>query len=133
MITRWVLGAALAAALALSACTPNNRNLEAAKPEAVGLSGPRLARLTDTLKADVDQGKIPGAVVLVARQGKLAYHEAIGFRDREAKAPMPKDAIFRIYSMTKPITSIAALMLIEEGKMSLGDPVSRWLPELAKR
>ena len=104
--------------------------LPAAKPEQVGLSSERLARLTSTLKADVEKGILPGAVLLVARHGKIALFEAIGVRDPGTKAPMTKDTIFRIYSMSKPITSVAAMMLVEEGRMSLADPVAKYLPQL---
>ncbi len=101
-----------------------------ARPEQVGLSLERLNRLTARLKADVDRGAIPGGVVLVARHGRVALFEAIGVRNPETKAPMTKDAIFRIYSMSKPITSVSAMMLFEEGKFSLADPVSKYIPEL---
>ena len=74
-------------------------------------------RLTDTLKRDIDKGTVPGAVVLIARRGKIACHEALGYRDREAGAAMAVDTIFRIASMTKPFTSVAAMMLAEEGKL----------------
>ena len=92
------------------------------KPEEVGLSSQRLWRLTDALKRDVDKGAAPGAVVLIARRGKVACHEAIGFRDREAGQAMTADTLFRIYSMTKPFTSVAAMMLSEEGALSIADP-----------
>jgi len=101
------------------------------KPEDVGLSSERLKRITDVLKSDVDKGLIPGAVVLVARHGKIALHEAVGLRDREAGAPMAKDTVFRIASMTKPFTSVSVMMLAEEGKLLLADPVSRYLPAFA--
>ncbi len=101
------------------------QGLPTARPEQVGLSSERLNRLTATLKADVEKGAIPGGVVLVARHGRVALFEAIGVRNPETKAPMTKDAIFRIYSMSKPITSVSAMMLFEEGKFSLADPVSR--------
>jgi CubicO group peptidase (beta-lactamase class C family) len=100
-------------------------------PEDVGLSSERLKRITDVLKGDVEKGLIPGAVVLVARHGKIALHEAVGLRDREAGAPMAKDTVFRIASMTKPFTSVSAMMLAEEGKLLLADPVSRYLPAFA--
>ena len=89
------------------------QSLPSARPEQVGLSSERLNRLTATLKADIDKGVIPGAVLLVARHGKVALFEAIGVRNPETKAPMTKDAIFRIYSMSKPITSVSAMMLFE--------------------
>ena len=103
--------------------------LPMARPEQVGLSSDRLNRLTATLKAAVDKGVIPGAV-LVARHGKVALFEAVGVRNPETKAPMTKDAIFRIYSMSKPITSVSAMMLFEEGKFSLAEPVSKYIPQL---
>ena len=78
------------------------------------------------------KGEIPGAVVLIARNGKIVMFDAFGFRDREAKAPMTTDAIFRIASMTKPIVSVAAMMLVEEGKLSLAEPVSKYIPAFAE-
>jgi CubicO group peptidase (beta-lactamase class C family) len=106
------------------------QSLPSARPEQVGLSSERLNRLTATLKADSDKGVIPGAVLLVARHGKVALFEAIGVRNPETKAPMTKDAIFRIYSMSKPITSVSAMMLFEEGKFGLAEPVSKYIPQL---
>ena len=81
--------------------------LPRAKPEAVGMSSVRLARIGAALKSDVDKGRLPGAVVAIARRGKLVYFEAAGFLDKDAGVPMPKDAIFSIASMTKPMTSVA--------------------------
>jgi len=101
----------------------------AATPEAVGLSSERLKRLGEAMRTGVDRGDVPGAVVLIARNGKTAYLEAFGFRDREATAPMKADAIFRIASMTKPIVSLAIMMLAEEGRLAIAQPVSRYLPE----
>jgi len=89
----------------------------ASQPEEVGFSSQRLLRLTEAFQAEVDKGAIPGAVVLVARKGKVAYFEAIGFQNRENGRPMRTDAIFRIASMSKPITSVAVMMLVEEGKI----------------
>lgn len=103
----------------------------AAAPEAVGLSSERLARIGEVLGQGIEKGEIPGFAALVARHGKIAYHEAFGVLDPASGEPMPKDAIFRIYSMTKPITSTAVLILVEEGRLSLADPVSKYLPELA--
>jgi CubicO group peptidase (beta-lactamase class C family) len=100
------------------------------RPEDVGLSSERLGRLKEAFRARVDQGEIPGAVVLIARRGKLALFEAFGFRDREKQARMNTDAIFRIASMTKPFTSVALMMLAEEGKIQIAYPVSQYLPEL---
>jgi CubicO group peptidase (beta-lactamase class C family) len=102
---------------------------KANKPEDVGFSPERLKRVTDAFQSEVDKGAIPGAVVLIARNGKIAYLEAFGFQNRENKEPMKTDAIFRIASMSKPITSVAVMMLVEEGKIQLLDPVSHYLPE----
>jgi CubicO group peptidase (beta-lactamase class C family) len=108
------------------------KDLPSAKPEAVGMSSERLARIKAMLAADVESKKIPGAVVLVARQGKVVMFDAVGRIDPAGSAPMRKDAIFRIYSMTKPITTLTAMMLVEEGKLLLSDPVSKYIPSYAK-
>ena len=102
-------------------------------PEAVGLSAARLKRITATITADIERGLIPGAVLLIARGGRIGYAEALGWRDREARAPMSFDAIFRIASMTKPMTSVAAMMLAEEGRLEIAAPVAQVLPEFADR
>lgn len=103
--------------------------LSTAKPEDVGLSSERLNRISATLKAHIEKGVIPGAVVLVARNGKIAYFENFGMRDLSKSLPMEKDTIFQIYSMSKPITSVAAMILHEQGRFYLGDPVSKYIPE----
>jgi CubicO group peptidase (beta-lactamase class C family) len=102
---------------------------KANQPEEVGFSTERLNRVAKAFQADVDKGLIPGAVFLIARNGKIAYLEAIGFRDRDKKIPMSTDAIFQIASMTKPFTSVAIMMLVEEGKIQLNEPISLYLPE----
>ena len=104
--------------------------LPQAKPEDVGLSSEKLKELSAFVKTSVEEKRIPGAVVLVARDGKIAYLESFGMRDELTDAPMKTDSIFRIYSMTKPIVSVAILMLMEEGKISLDDPISKYIPEL---
>ena len=106
------------------------QGLPSAAPESVGMSAQRLARIGEAFKKEIDQGKLPGAVFLVARKGKLVYSEAIGFQDKEAGKPIAKDSIFRIYSMTKPLVSVAAMMLVEDGRIQLTDPVSKYLPAL---
>lgn len=106
--------------------------LPRAAPESVGLSSQRLARITAVLRADVEQGRIPGAVVAVARKGKLAYFEAVGYRDKAANVPMSTDTIFTIASMTKPFVSVGAMMLYEEGRVLVNDPVAKYLPVLGK-
>jgi CubicO group peptidase (beta-lactamase class C family) len=105
--------------------------LPCAAPEDIGLSSIRLARLGAVLRGEIERGHLPGAVVLIARRGRLGYFESFGQRDPASGAPMTKDAIFRIYSMTKPITSVAAMMLWEEGRFLLGDPIGKYLPDLA--
>jgi CubicO group peptidase (beta-lactamase class C family) len=108
------------------------QGLPSAKPEQVGLSSERLERVVATLRADADKGRIPGAVLLVARHGKVALFEAVGMLDPASKNPMTRDAIFRIYSMSKPITSVAIMMLVEEGKIAPGDPVAKYLPQFTE-
>ena len=102
-----------------------------AAPEKLGLSTSRLARLGTVMAGEIERGRVPGAVALIARRGRLALFESYGRRDAAGGAPMTKDAIFRIYSMTKPITSVAAMMLWEEGRFLLGDPIAKYLPDLA--
>jgi CubicO group peptidase (beta-lactamase class C family) len=110
-----------------SAATGGAAGLPTAKPEDVGLSSARLARITETLKADVERGRIPGAVVVIARRGRIAYAEAVGFRDKAAGAAMSTDAIFRIASMTKPLVSVAIMMLYEDGQLFVNDPISKYI------
>jgi len=115
--------------LSLFLATPAfSADLPTAKPGGVGLSSERLERLGQALRADVEKGRIPGAVVLIARRGRVAFVEAAGFRDPVARAPMTPDAIFRIASMTKPMVTVAALSLYEEGRLFLDDPVSKYIP-----
>ncbi|MBE0615862.1 MAG: beta-lactamase family protein [Burkholderiales bacterium] len=101
-----------------------------ANTEPQGLIAARLAYINDLFEADIGKGTIPGAVASIARHGKLAYLESFGFRDREKKLPMATDSIFRIASMTKPLVSVAIMMLAEEGRVRLVNPVSTYLPEL---
>ena len=100
------------------------------KLEERGVVSKRLTRINDMFKADVSKGTIPGAVALIARHGKLAYLESFGFRDREKQLPMATDSIFRIASMTKPMVSVSIMMLAEEGRIRLVNPISTYLPEL---
>src|SRR5258708_36919358 len=102
----------------------------AGKPEDVGLSSSQLARIEAVTQKHIESGTVPGAVMLVARRGKIAWYKTLGFRDRAAQDPMRPDSIFRIYSMTKPIVSVAAMMLVEEGRMQVRDPASKYLPEI---
>src|SRR5262245_39329722 len=95
--------------------------LPTATPERVGLSSDRPGRITEYLRSDIAKGTIPGAGLPVSRHGKIAYFEAVGRLDPEADSKMGKDAIFRIYSMSKPIATVAAMMLVEQGRLALGD------------
>jgi CubicO group peptidase (beta-lactamase class C family) len=106
--------------------------LPRATPESVGMSSSRLARIGATLRADIDTGRMPGAVVAIARKGKLVYFEAFGFLDKAAGTPMTTDAIFSIASMTKPIVGVGALTLYEDGKVLINDPVANYLPQIGK-
>ena len=106
-------------------------DLAEARPAAAGLSAERLARITDMTQRYVDEGKLAGVVTLVARDGRIVHFESVGQRGANDSRPLAKDALFRIYSMTKPITAVAAMMLYEEGKFQLSDPVTKFVPELA--
>jgi len=107
--------------------------LPTAQPADVGLCPERTQRLMDVLRREVASGKLPGAVAMVARRGKIALFEAVGQQDPATGSPMQTDSIFRIYSMTKPVVSVAVMMLVERGQLLLSDPVSRWLPEYANQ
>ena len=107
------------------------QSLRPANPEEVGFSRERLNRIADTINADIAKGVIPGGTLLIARNGKLVTHQSFGWLDPTTKTQMPKDAIFRIYSMSKPITSVAAMILVEQGKLFLNDPVQKYIPAFA--
>ena len=122
-LTMIAISAALAA-LPLAAAS-----VQAAKPEELGFSADRLERIHETIERHISAGDISGAVTLVARRGRIAHFQAHGLMDLDSKKPMQKDALFRIASMSKPITGAAILMLMEEGKIRLTDPVSKFIPE----
>ena len=105
--------------------------LETVDPAEAGLSAERLERLDAGLQALVDDGRLAGVVALLARHGRIAFADVAGVQDVESGRPMARDSIFRIFSMTKPVTGVAMMMLYEEGKWRLNDPVSRYIPELA--
>jgi CubicO group peptidase (beta-lactamase class C family) len=105
-----------------------SQGLPSASPEQVGLSSERLGRIGQVFRQEIAQGKLPGVVMLVARKGRVVYSENLGFQNKDAATPMPKDAIFRLYSMSKPLVSVAAMLLAEDGKLLLTDPVSKYLP-----
>ncbi len=129
---RFVALAGVGIALCVSSSAGAADPLPRARPESVGMSTERLTRITEVLRRDVQAAQMPGAVVAVARRGKLVYFEAIGFLDAEAKIPMPKDAIFSIASMTKPFVGVGTMLLEEEGSLHLADPVARYLPAFGK-
>lgn len=123
--------AALMIPLAVEALANGKDPLPRADPATVGMSAERLGRIGTALKAEVEKGRLPGAVVAVARRGKLVYYEAVGALDPTTKAPMQIDAIFSIASMTKPMVSVGIMMLHEEGKLSIADPIGKYLPQMA--
>lgn len=104
--------------------------LPEATPEDVGMSSKRLALIDEAMQRAVDSGELPGAVVFIARGGKLAYAKSFGWQDKQKQLPMRNDSIFRLYSMTKPVVSVAAMMLVEEGRLGLQEPVSKFIPEM---
>jgi len=132
---RWAAGLAAVAALAVLV-TPTLQgraaeDLPTAAPETVGMSSERLQRIDDYFQRYIDEGKIAGAVSLVARHGKVVHHSAVGMSHREGSAPMATDTLFVLMSMTKPIVSTALMMLFEEGRFRLDDPIADWIPEYA--
>jgi CubicO group peptidase (beta-lactamase class C family) len=111
------------------AATASAQGLPRAKnPEEVGFSSERLNRIDTVLKADIEKGKIPGAVALVVRKGKIAYFKSFGMRNKEKSLPMEKDSIFRVFSMTKSVVAVSSAILLEEGKILLSDPVPKYIP-----
>ncbi len=127
------LGKVLAASIlvAFSAVAFSATGLPSAKPEDVGMSSERLQKIKTYFEQEVQAGRLPGGVIAIAREGKLVMHEPFGSQNPADTTPMPADAVFRIYSMTKPLVSVAAMQLIEDGTVQLTDPVSKWLPEFA--
>jgi CubicO group peptidase (beta-lactamase class C family) len=121
--------AGLVAVYCLSLAWPLTAAAPTAKPEEIGLSAERLKHVAALVERHVAAGSFSGAVALVARNGRIGYHEAFGQMDIEAKKPMARDGIFAIMSMTKPIVGVATLMMMEEGKVRLQDPVSKFIPE----
>ena len=111
------------------AAAPQTPPLPEAKPETLGLSPIRLQRMSDAFRREIDKGTIPGVTVMVARRGQVGWFEALGRQSPAASAPMALNSIFRIFSMTKPIVSVAIMMLLEEGHFVLGDPVAKFIPE----
>ena len=118
----------LTAALAFWSLGALAQALPTASPESVGMSSDRLAKLTAVMQKEIADKKLPGAVVMVARKGKLVYSQAFGSLNNAAGGPMATDSLFRLYSMTKPLASTGLMMLVEDGRVQLTDPVSKFLP-----
>ncbi|THD45671.1 MAG: class A beta-lactamase-related serine hydrolase [Bradyrhizobium sp.] len=112
---------------------PQTPALPQAKPESLGLSQPRLQRMSDAFKREIDRGTIPGVTILVARRGQIGWFEALGRQSPAAAAPMALNSIFRIFSMTKPIVSIGIMMLLEDGHFLLSDPIAKFIPEFGNQ
>jgi CubicO group peptidase (beta-lactamase class C family) len=117
----------------MTGTTADKPTLPRTEPEAVGMSSTRLARIVTALNQEIEAGQLPGAVVAVARHGHLVFHEAVGHLGPDRRAPMARDALFAIASMTKPVTGVAGLLLWEEGRLGLADPIERFLPQLGDR
>lgn len=140
MLRRAIVGASLillatGTSLGLAASVANAQRAKGSgapiatgTPESVGMSTARLARLTGVFQKEIANKKLPGAVMMVSRRGRLVYSTALGLRDPNGTDPMRTNSLFRIYSMTKPIVSVGAMLLVEDGALLLTDPVSKWLP-----
>ena len=128
-----VVGLCLATAFPAAAQTANRRALADAgivKPETVGFSSERLENLHKIIQDEIDQKQLAGAITILARHGKIVVYQVYGERDLESHAPMTKDTIFRDYSMTKPVTGVAMMILFEQGKWLPNDPIAKYIPEL---
>ncbi len=112
---------------------PQTPPLPDAKPETIGLSPQRLQKLSDAFRREVDKGTLPGATILVARKGQIGWFDAVGKQSPADSRPMAHDTIFRIFSMTKPIVSVGLMMLVEEGRLLLAEPVAKYIPEFARQ
>jgi CubicO group peptidase (beta-lactamase class C family) len=120
-----------AQAAARQANNPQSPPLPFTKPESIGLSRPALQRMSDVFSREIDKGTIPGATIMVARGGQIGWFEALGKQNPSLPAPMAQNTIFRIFSMTKPIVSVGVMMLLEEGRFLLDDPIAKFIPEFA--
>jgi CubicO group peptidase (beta-lactamase class C family) len=127
LIRSWLVSVAAACAFLIMPLQAGT--IVAGKPEELGFSAERLARIHDAVQRHIDAKAVAGAVTMVVRNGRIAHLEAHGLIDVESNRPMPKDGIFRLASMSKPITAVAVMMMLEEGKLRLNDPVSRFIPE----
>ena len=125
------LAAALTLLIVAIVARPDSGRAEPASPVSAGFSLQRLARVSDFIRDEIAAARIPGAVILIQQHGHPVYFESFGVRDVESRRPMTPDTIFRLYSMSKPITSVAAMMLVEDGKLALDDPVAKYIPAFA--
>ncbi|MEI6160837.1 MAG: serine hydrolase domain-containing protein, partial [Roseococcus sp.] len=132
-MNRFLLAALALLALPVASRAQPADPLPRGNPQSLGFSAERLDRIRTTMEADIARGQLPGAVIAIARRGQLAYFEAFGHLDGARTRPMTRDAIFPIASMTKPMTGVALMTLLEEGRLSIGDPVTRFFPEMANR
>src|ERR1700677_5033836 len=123
-----ISGALLAIAVIASAFAEGGFDI----PAGAHFNQEKLQRIGEFLRGEIAGGKIPGAILLIQQHGKPVYHEFFGVRDVATKLPMTDDTIFRLYSMSKPITSVAAMMLVDEGRLRLDDPVAKYIPSFAK-
>jgi CubicO group peptidase (beta-lactamase class C family) len=129
---RWAVAAALALLIgAIASSPPTAARAESPLAASPGFSRAKLERVGDYVRNEIATGKIPGAIILIQQHGRPVYFERFGVRDVESRQPMTADTIFRLYSMSKPITSVAAMMLVEDGKLALDDPLSKYLPAFA--
>ncbi|MCF2524289.1 serine hydrolase domain-containing protein [Bradyrhizobium sp. G127] len=127
-VSRHIRASLFAALTLVAASSAFAESVVRTRPAEAGLSPAGLARIGAYLKNEIATNKIPGAVAMIQRHGQVAYFETFGVRDPATKAPMTADTIFRIYSMSKPVTTVAAMMLVEEGKLQLDDPVAKFIP-----
>lgn len=126
-----VFAVCLCLALASIATIAHSADLPTATPQSQGFSNERLSRIRSVIDTEINANRMPGAVVLVARKGAIVHTEALGWQNKDAAVPIKRDTIFRAYSMTKPLVSVVTMMLVEEGKLQLTDPVSKFFPALA--
>jgi CubicO group peptidase (beta-lactamase class C family) len=115
------------------ATAPQTPSLPQAKPESIGLSSSRLQLMSDAFKREIDKGTLPGATVMVARKGQIGWFDALGRQSPDAAAPMAHNTLFRIFSMTKPIVSVAIMTLVEDGHLLISEPVAKFIPEFANQ
>jgi CubicO group peptidase (beta-lactamase class C family) len=128
---RGVAAALALLVLALAAGWPNAASAESRQSAPRSFSRAKLERVGDYIRGEIATGKIPGAIILIQQHGQPVYSEKFGLRDAATRQPMTADTIFRLYSMSKPVTSVAAMMLVEDGRLSLSDPVSKYIPDFA--